>query len=201
MELLCRGLKSWEGRRGEGRRESSTDWHSFPRITWCVILYVWSQLIFYFSWKLIRSIDKGDRAPLARSGVAPSSCKVKNNHSQPRRHMLTWGVSRKGWRVVFWFAIQATERSEGGRLFDGWLSRTASGVVWLGRRETSAGLPRGSTTTIILQSRGNTPKDVFIRMRGGDTSDGNEGFVSSGTGVAGRTLCRVINERQQLGST
>lgn len=110
MELLCRGLKSWEGRRGEGRRESSTDWHSFPRITWCVILYVWSQLIFYFSWKLIRSIDKGDRAPLARSGVAPSSCKVKNNHSQPRRHMLTWGVSRKGWRVVFWFAIQATRR-------------------------------------------------------------------------------------------
>lgn len=114
------------------------------------------------------SIDryKGHRAPLARSGVAPSSCKVKNNHSQPRRHMLTWGVSRKGWRVVFWFVIQATERSEGGRLFDGWLSRTASGVVWLGRRETSAGLPRGSTTTIILQSRGNTPKDVFIRMRG-----------------------------------
>lgn len=51
---------------------------------------------------------------------------------------------------------------EGDRLFDGWLSRTASGVVWLGRRETSGGLPRGSQTTIILQSRGNTPKDVFI---------------------------------------
>lgn len=100
--------------------------------------------------------------------------------------MLTWGCDHEKAVKGCVSVRQATERSEGGRLFDGWLSRTASGVVWLGRRETSAGLPRGSTTTIILQSRGNTPKDVFIRMKGGDTSDGSGGFVSSGAGKGSR---------------
>lgn len=50
--------------------------------------------------------------------------------------------------------------------------RTASGVVRLGCRETSGGHPRGSETTIIPQSRGNTLKDIFIaRRKGSDDPD------------------------------
>lgn len=46
----------------------------------------------------------------------------------------------------------------------------------MGRCKTSGGLPQGSRTTIIPQSRGNTPGDVFIF--GGSRETKNEGFPS-----------------------
>ena len=73
--------------------------------------------------------------------------------------MLTWFAKKSEGlvRVYFGPLREQGEQQQQHQPQRGWYClmldcRTASGVVRLGRRETSGGLPRGSQTTIISQS-------------------------------------------------